>query len=208
MVSRFAHFSILEGDIKETIRFLKRIPKIPNADISVKMFNQIKKENLARDNIDKARTESLFNQLVGYLSDSSYYVGKNNRWVTVCSGNFGVESIWSFASSISRKSPKLFMAIGNFDNEVFLFDLIVKGEILVEKVIDPNRTLPKYNCGNTRKVAELLEIPEKIDRLEDIFKITDMLEKFQELEKLLNMKLWYNRMDELPDDWEKVVIKN
>ena len=119
MGTTFAHFSILDSNVEETIKFLDLIPKKPNAleimkRISPKekpfpeSINDFKKPEKVNDE----QWQKLLNDWPKFINTlksqkRTYYIGKNNDWTTVFSEEFGLESIRDYALDSRLKRGKI-----------------------------------------------------------------------------------------------------
>jgi hypothetical protein len=217
--TKFSHFSILDSNVEEAIGLLNLIPKRPNIleimrRVSpknelwfAKSVDDIKKpENANEEQWQKFRKD--WPKAVKYMNsqEREYWVGKNQNWTTVFSEEFGFESIDNYSLILSKRNNKLFLTVGIFDEDVFTLSVIKKGTILAHHVSGNPQPYMQPCLGDINTLAELFNIAEQKDKLEDILKNNndDLYKKIAELETLFNMKLWIDRSEPREMGWKKV----
>jgi hypothetical protein len=147
-----------------------------------------------------------------HSTTTEYYIAQNHGWITVCSEEFGFESIENIALEISKISTKSIMTVADFDDDIFILNLLKNGKTITRHIsgnadyYDMNETL-----GDITVISDNFEINGKEEELEAILKGADIWKKFEELEKLLNMWLWITRseLERHSKDglrWQKVTI--
>jgi hypothetical protein len=209
--TKFAHFSIYGTNETETINLLAgisqnkvsiydRLNKV-NPNVAEKLEKAMKE--LSTIQPDNPRTEKLggynvdnVKSALEYLHSTrtEYYIAKNNKWITIHSEEFGFENIDDIALKISKNTPQFIMANANFDDDVFILSLLKNGGTITRHISgDAELYGMEKTVGNIKAISDTLNLEGKEDELELFLNEDDIWQKFQSLEKLLNMKLWLPR---------------
>jgi hypothetical protein len=204
--SKFAHISIFDSNIQEAIKLLEFLPKRPV------LFDKM---NKAAPGVIKAlqsmqATDKNAKWSLEWLSTSKtvYYVGKNNKLVTIFSEEFNWESIDNQTLAMSEKNPKIFLTVSNYDDDVFQFSIIKDGKILTKHVSDSGGYGAKPEIGDLDVIANTFKISGEKDKLRAILENNDVSQKMDALQKLLNVDLWLDEPEELvKNKWQKVVVQ-
>ena len=221
MGTKFAHFSISDSSIDQTIGLLNLIPKRPNImeimkrvapdnELFNKPIEQLKKpENQSDEQWQKFQKD--WSKATKYMNSQkrTYYVGQNLNWTTVFSEEFGFESIDVYTLSLSKNTDKLFFTIGLFDEDVFTFSVIKQGKILTHHVSGSAEIYGmKQSLGDSAIFAETFNIAPRKEQLEQILKTNDkhLDKKITGLENLVSVKLWLNRSAPRELRWKKVIL--
>jgi hypothetical protein len=210
MGTKFGHFSVFNSNIDETVRILKSLPK---SQSTFEKFEKMGKtwfdKSLEPLTEDKERALMQLFQLRDQ-SLNTYFVGINNRAITVFSEELGFENTEQLVKSISRRLQKSFMVLSVFDNDVLLLSIIKSGSVLTRHLSGDAEAYFGENTslGDLGTIANELRIPEKRDLLERALKGDDPLKKVSDLETLLEMTLWIISEEEVTKmGWKKVTIK-
>jgi hypothetical protein len=204
--SKFAHISIFDSNIKEAIKLLEFLPKRPilfdKMNKAVPGVIKALQTMQARDKNAKWSLEWLS------TSKTVYYVGKNNKLVTIFSEEFNWESIDNQTLAMSEKSPKIFLTVSNYDDDVFQLSIIKDGKILTKHISNSGGYGIKPEIGDMEVIANIFEITGEKDKLKEILENKDVPKKMDALQKLLNVDLWLDEPDELiKNKWQKVIIR-
>jgi hypothetical protein len=208
MGTKFAHFSISDSSVDQTIGLLNLIPKRPNV---IEMIKRMHPED--PDMFKKLQESSApeSKKLIQYLVSGTreYYIGQNLNWITVFSEEFGFESIDVYTLRLSKNTDKLFFTIGLFDDDVFTFSVIKEGKILTHHVSGAAEIYGmKQSLGDAAIFAETFNVVPRKEQLEQILKTNDLdlYKKLTELENLVSVKLWLNRSAPRELRWKKVIL--
>ncbi len=220
MGTKFDHFSILNSDIDSTVELLKILPKKPNAleimkrlapdnELFNKPFDEIKKtENQSDEEWHKMQKDFLKLEKMLNSQKRTYYVGKNNDWITVSSEEFSFMGNSDLVLGASKTINNPILTLGLFDEDVFTLSLVMKGMVVTRHV---SGSVTAYgmnkSLGDINSFVEIFHIIPQKDKLEQILKNNDddLYKKIEELENLLSIKLWINRSAPGELKWKKVV---
>jgi hypothetical protein len=214
MGTKFAHFSILGGEVDEAIALLQ--PPRPRRD-PIKFAEALfpgtgaateMKALLTSDNKDIQR-------IMQYMTSgqTEYYVGQNHGWVTVYSEEFTFETIDKYVLGLSRNSPRTFLTISMYDCDVCIITIISEGKILTRHISgyvattgwagessDMNDTL-----GDVKIIARTFGI-QNTEKLEQILNLKDQDEKLGQLQEISHMGIFFNDGEALLEHgWKKVM---
>jgi hypothetical protein len=209
MGTKFAHFSIQNSSLDETIELLQLIPQ---RKLTIEKFNSFGKmmspgnwKPIAPEAANLL--EGLFKQV--NLSQRTFFVGSNEKWITVFNDDSGV-SAESNAMTLSKLNSKTFLVISDFDDDVFQL-VIIKDGIELTRHVSGNAEAYGMSVGESFGdldiIANTLEIANQKEQLRDILKKDNVFQKIPELEKLIGMTLWIPTEQQMKEmGWKRVVI--
>lgn len=199
MGTKFANMHIKGAEIQTVELILKQSLPKQNKYLGEAIDFFKKKDNMPSD---------LLNEILGAIGqEMCYKLGKvNPNWVTVLNSSFEFETIEKTAKGISKQMEGIFLAIGYFDDDVFIMCVVKEGKTLTNHISGPgiNSYKLKPNLGNIELMIKELDLPVSNDELRRILEMKDIQAKVGELEKVLQLPLWIK--SEWLDDMDSEII--
>lgn len=137
--------------------------------------------------------KKLLGRIFSLIMDSmNYYIGSlEDGWITIPHDSFEWETIEWITLDFSNFCKGNILAIGYYDDDVFIMSLVNDGKILTRHV---SGNVEEYDLeqqmGDIDLFIKELDLHIKSDDLMEILKKDDLEEKVSDLEELLSVPLW------------------